>query len=127
VKNTRHTRLLLVGGIMLGLMGLMFLSVDPEIQYTVDEVMDSPESHDSGELNVRGIVQEQSLDSSPSTFILAGEESQIEVSFASIAVPDGFEEGRMVAVKGDLILVGNQWYIEANEIQTGCPSKYETE
>ncbi len=127
MKNTRHTRLLLVGGIMLGLMGLMFLSVDPEIQYTVDEVMDSPESHDSGELNVRGIVQEQSLDSSPSTFILAGEESQIEVSFASIAVPDGFEEGRMVAVKGDLILVGNQWYIEANEIQTGCPSKYETE
>lgn len=127
MKNTRHTRLLLVGGIMLGLMGLMFLSVDPEIQYTVDEVMDSPESHDSGELNVRGIVQEQSLDSSSSTFILAGEESQIEVSFASIAVPDGFEEGRMVAVKGDLILVGNQWYIEANEIQTGCPSKYETE
>ena len=112
---------------MLGLMGLMFLSVDPEIQYTVDEVMDSPESYDSGELNVRGIVQEQSLDSSSNTFILAGEESQIEVSFASIAVPDGFEEGRMVAVKGDLILVGNQWYIEANEIQTGCPSKYETE
>ena len=127
MKNTRHTRLLLVGGIMLGLMGLMFLSVDPEIQYTVDEVMDSPESYDSGELNVRGIVQEQSLDSSSNTFILAGEESQIEVSFASIAVPDGFEEGRMVAVKGDLILVGNQWYIEANEIQTGCPSKYETE
>ena len=127
MKNTRHTRLILVGGIMLGLMGLIFLSVDPEIQYTVDEVMDSPESHDSGELNVRGIVQEQSLDSSSSTFILAGEESQIEVSFASIAVPDGFEEGRMVAVKGDLILVGNQWYIEANEIQTGCPSKYETE
>lgn len=127
MKNTRHTRLLLVGGIMLGLMGLMFLSVDPEIQYTVDEVMDSPESHDSGELNVRGIVQEQSLDSSSSTFILAGDESQIQVSFASIAVPDGFEEGRMVAVKGDLTLVGNIWYIEANEIQTGCPSKYETE
>ena len=59
---------------MLGLMGLMFLSVDPEIQYTVDEVMDSPESYDSGELNVRGIVQEQSLDSSSNTFILAGEE-----------------------------------------------------
>ena len=78
---------------MLGLVGLMFLSVDPEVQYTVDEVMDSPESHDSGELNVRGIVREQSLDSSSSTFILAGEEAQIEVSFASIAVPDGFEEG----------------------------------
>ena len=127
MKNTRHTRLLLVGGIMLGLMGLMFLSVDPEIQYTVDEVMDSPESHDSGELNVRGIVQEQSLDSSSGTFILAGEESQIQVSFASIAVPDGFEEGRMVAVKGYLTLEGNIWHIEANEIQTGCPSKYKTE
>ena len=127
MKNTRYTRLLLVGGIMLGLMGLMFLSVDPEIQYTVDEVMDSPESHDSGELNVRGIVQDKSLDNSSSTFVLAGEESQIEVFFASIAVPDGFEEGRMVAVKGHLKLVGDIWHIEANEIQTGCPSKYETE
>ena len=44
-----------------------------------------------------------------------------------IAVPDGFEEGRMIAVKGNLIQDGEMWIIDAKEIQTGCPSKYETE
>ena len=116
-----------VGAIMLGLLGLMFLSVDPQLQYTVDEVMDYPEDHDSGQVHVRGIVQIQSIDNSSSTFILEGIESQIQVSFASIAVPDGFEEGRMIAVKGDLHQEDGVWNLDAHEIQTGCPSKYETE
>ena len=71
-----------VGAIMLGLLGLMFLSVDPQLQYTVDEVMDYPEDHDSGQVHVRGIVQIQSIDNSSWTFILEGIESQIQVSFA---------------------------------------------
>ena len=112
---------------MLGLIGLMFLSVDPQVQYTVDEVMDSPEEFSSDEVNIRGIVKNQSIDNSSSTFILQGSESQIQVSFAMIAVPDGFEEGRMIAVSGNLIQDGDNWKIDAKEIQTGCPSKYETE
>ena len=112
---------------MLGLIGLMFLSVDPQVQYTVDEVMESPEEFSSDEINIRGIVKNQSIDNSSSTFVLQGSNSQIQVSFAMIAVPDGFEEGRMIAVNGNLIQEGDNWKIEANEIQTGCPSKYETE
>ena len=112
---------------MLGLIGLMFLSVDPQVQYTVDEVMDSPEEFSSDEINIRGIVKNQSIDNSSSTFVLQGSNSQIQVSFAMIAVPDGFEEGRMIAVSGNLIQDGDNWKIDAKEIQTGCPSKYETE
>ena len=112
---------------MLGLIGLMFLSVDPQVQYTVDEVMDSPEDFSSDEVNIRGIVKNQSIDNSSSTFILQGSASQIQVSFAMIAVPDGFEEGRMIAVNGNLIQEGDNWKIDAKEIQTGCPSKYDTE
>ena len=112
---------------MLGLIGLMFLSVDPQVQYTVDEVMDSPEEFSSEEVNIRGIVKNQSIDNSSSTFILQGSASQIQVSFAMIAVPDGFEEGRMIAVNGTLMQEGDSWKIDAKEIQTGCPSKYETE
>ncbi len=112
---------------MLGLVGLMFFSVDPQVQYTVDEVMDSPEDFGSDVINVRGIVQSQSIDNTTSTFTLEGSESEIHVSFAMIAVPDGFEEGRMIAVKGELIQQGEFWHIDAKEIQTGCPSKYETE
>ncbi len=127
MNTTRRSRLLFVGAIMLGLIGLMFLSVDPQVQYTVDEVMDSPEEFSSEEVNIRGIVKNESIDNSSSTFLLQGSESKILVSFAMIAVPDGFEEGRMIAVKGNLIQEGEMWIIDAKEIQTGCPSKYETE
>ena len=112
---------------MLGLVGLMFLSVDPQHQYTVDEIMDSPQDFSSDEINIRGMVKIQSIDNSTSTFMLEGKDSQIQVSFAMIAVPDGFEEGRMIAVNGNLIQEGEIWKIDAKEIQTGCPSKYETE
>ena len=127
MNTTRRSRLLFIGAIMLGLIGLMFLSVDPQVQYTVDEVMDSPEEFSSEEVNIRGIVKNESIDNSSSTFLLQGSESKILVSFAMIAVPDGFEEGRMIAVKGNLIQDGEMWIIDAKEIQTGCPSKYETE
>ena len=127
MNTTRRSRLLFVGAIMLGLIGLMFLSVDPQVQYTVDEVMDSPEEFSSEEVNIRGIVKNESIDNSSSTFLLQGTESEILVSFAMIAVPDGFEEGRMIAVKGNLIQDGEMWIIDSKEIQTGCPSKYETE
>ena len=127
MNTTRRSRLLFVGAIMLGLIGLMFLSVDPQVQYTVDEVMDSPEEFSSEEVNIRGIVKNESIDNSSSTFLLQGSESEILVSFAMIAVPDGFEEGRMIAVKGNLIQDEEMWIIDAKEIQTGCPSKYETE
>ena len=126
MNTTRQSRLLFVGAIMLGLVGLMFLSVDPQHQYTVDEIMDSPEDFSSDEINIRGMVKIQSIDNSTSTFMLEGKDSQIQVSFAMIAVPDGFEEGRMIAVNGNLIQEGEIWKIDAKEIQTGCPSKYET-
>ena len=127
MNTTRKSRLLFVGAIMLGLVGLMFLSVDPQVQYTVDNVMESPEDFTSDEINIRGMVKIQSIDNSTSTFILEGTNSEIQVSFAKIAVPDGFEEGRMIAVNGNLIQEGELWQIDAKEIQTGCPSKYETE
>ena len=127
VRNDRLTRLALVAVVMLGLVGLMFMTVDPEIQYTVDEVMESPEDHDSSEIHLRGIVRFGSVDNQSSTFTLEGLTSELSVSFVSIAVPDGFEEGRTIAVKGELSQDDGNWHLSANEIQTGCPSKYETE
>jgi cytochrome c-type biogenesis protein CcmE len=127
VRNDRLTRLTLVAVVMLGLVGLMFMTVDPEIQYTVDEVMESPEDHDSSEIHLRGIVRFGSVDNQSSTFTLEGLSSELSVSFASIAVPDGFEEGRTIAVKGELSQDDGNWHLSANAIQTGCPSKYETE
>lgn len=126
MKNTRVTRLAVVAAIMAGLLGLMFMSVDPEVQYTVDEVMNSPEEFDSGEVHLRGVVRIGSVDNETSSFLLEGLNSELSVSFESIAVPDGFEEGRTIAVKGQLGKADGSWHLDANEIQTGCPSKYES-
>jgi cytochrome c-type biogenesis protein CcmE len=107
----------------------MFISIDPEVQYTVDEVMASPNEFTSEEVHLRGTVLEGSVDGESKIFILQGsnEESRIFIDISSVALPDGFAEGYVIAVKGDLIEQDGKWTISANSIQTGCPSKYDAE
>ena len=126
---TRGTQLLIVGVALLVLISLMFISIDPEVQYTVDEVMASPNEFTSEEVHLRGTVLEGSVDDQLKIFILQGsnEESQIFIDISSVALPDGFAEGYVIAVKGDLIQQDGKWTITANSIQTGCPSKYDAE
>ncbi len=126
---TRGTRLLIVGVALLVLISLMFISIDPEVQYTVDEVMASPNEFTSEEVHLRGTVLEGSVDDQSKIFILQGsnEESQIFIDISSVALPDGFAEGYVIAVKGDLMQQDGKWTISANSIQTGCPSKYDAE
>ncbi len=127
MKNTRVVRLVAVGVIMLGLIGLMYLSVDPETQYTVDEVMESPEEFENEEVHIRGIVKFDSVNNASHTFVVQGNLFELSVKFTDIAVPDGFGEGKTIAIKGHLSEDSSGWLLTANEIQTGCPSKYETE
>ena len=126
---TRGTRLLIVGVALLVLISLMFLSIHPEVQYTVDEVMASPNEFTSEEVHLRGTVLEGSVDGESKIFILQGsnEESRIFIDISSVALPDGFAEGYVIAVKGDLIEQDGKWTISANSIHTGCPSKYDAE
>ncbi len=126
VSNARVKRLVGVGLLMIGLIILMYVSVDPETQYTVDEVLESPEKFADDELHLRGVVKSGSLDNSSHTFILEGVRSELLVSFSEISVPDGFQEGKTIAVKGILSESESMWELSANEIQTGCPSKYES-
>ena len=124
---TRVTRLLVVGFALIALISLMYISVDPEVQYTVDEVMESPNDFTSSEVHLRGTVMEGSVNNQSKTFILSGANSEIFIDISSVALPDGFAEGYVIAVKGDLLEEDGKWIISANSIQTGCPSKYEAE
>ena len=126
---TRGKRLVVVGLGLFGLISLMLISVDPEVQYTVDEVMVAPEDFISDEIHLRCTVLEGSVDDASKIFILAGtsENAQLFVDISSVALPDGFGEGYMIAVKGDLENIDGKWTISANSIQTGCPSKYSAE
>ena len=101
-------------------------SVDPEIQYSVDEIMDEPVKIQDGHIFVRGAVSPDSLDNQEMTFILKGVTDEIFVDFTDSPIPDGFDEGRTIAVRGDLVKQNGIWVIDSFEIQTGCPSKYES-
>ncbi|RAH16718.1 MAG: hypothetical protein CMB58_003305 [Methanobacteriota archaeon] len=121
---TRKRRLLIVGCSMSLLLVLMFVSVEPEVQYSIDEVMDDPTAYE-GELHVRGEVSIGSLETDNFSFSISGVKHVLHVDYSSTVIPDGFDEGNMIAIKGDLLIIDGLWVIEAHEIQTGCPSKYE--
>tara|TARA_B100001142_G_C13955722_1_gene508998 strand:- start:57 stop:377 length:321 start_codon:yes stop_codon:yes gene_type:complete len=104
---------------------MMLATVDPETQHYIDKVMDDPDSF-SGNAHIRGEVVVGSIDTQNYTFILEGVKHQLIVDFSSAAVPDGFSDGKTIAVKGLLSDSTGSWILEAREIQTGCPSKYES-
>lgn len=120
---TRTNRLLAVGGSILVLVVMMLATVDPQTQYFVDEVMENPEEFE-GQVHLRGEIANNSIDTERYTFILMGVKHELFVDFSGTAVPDGFNEGKTIAVKGQLIYESGSWILEAKEIQTGCPSKY---
>ena len=69
---TRKRRLLIVGCSMSLLLVLMFVSVEPEVQYSIDEVMDDPTAYE-GELHVRGEVSIGSLETDNFSFSISEE------------------------------------------------------
>lgn len=123
---SRISRLAIVFCSSMAILGLMLLSVDPEVQYSVDEIMDEPEKFHNSEVFVRGIVSPDTMKHSEMRFTLEGLSDEILVDFTDSPIPDGFDEGRTIAVRGNMVFHDGFWIIESYEIQTGCPSKYES-
>ena len=121
---SRRNRLLVLGLFVVVALSLVLLGNEPEIQYSVDEVMGAPAEH-SGDVHLRGTVIIDSYDRVNRTFSLGGGAHNLTIDANSIAFPPAFEEGRVVAIKGELSQVGGEWRLLASEIITGCPSKYE--
>ena len=130
VQLTRLSRLLIVFGTSIAIFGLMMVTVDPQVQYSVDEVMSEPGRFEHDNIFVRGIVLPGSMDYDELVFTLKGTTEELIVDFDKSPIPDGFDEGRTIAVRGVLNSEHSPdgsliWIIESFEIQTGCPSKYE--
>ena len=123
VTGTRTSRMILVGACLAALVGLMFLSIEPQTQYSIDEVMSSPDSHE-GDVHLRGQVAIDSLDTSLFSFELVGQVHSLQVDYSDVVLPNNFVEGLTIAIKGNLVSGSSGWLLEAQEIQTGCPSKY---
>jgi len=108
---------------MAALVAMMFVSIEPSTQYYIDEVMESPEDYE-GDVHLRGQVEPGTIDTSMSSFMLIGIEYSLIIDFSGAAIPDGFDEGHTIAIKGQLLNSEQGWILMAKEIQTGCPSKY---
>ncbi|MAH98417.1 MAG: hypothetical protein CMA12_03575 [Euryarchaeota archaeon] len=123
---TRTRRLSIVFGASFAVFILMMISVNPEIQYSVDEIMSDPTDFENQDIFVRGVVSDGTLDSDEMVFVLEGIDFNIIVDFSETPIPDGFDEGKTIAVRGLFQLIEGNWSIDSQEIQTGCPSKYES-
>lgn len=123
---SKKTKLLIISLAMASVLLLMLISVDPEVQYSVDEVMENPNEHENKNLFVRGDVLNNSLISEQKSFIISGINYEIIVDYSAASLPEGFQEGLPVATKGKFVKIDNYWSLQASEIITGCPSKYET-
>ena len=122
--------MLIVFGTSIAIFALMMVTVDPQVQYSVDEVMSDPERFERENIFIRGIVLPGSMDYDELVFTLQGSTEEVIVDFSETPIPDGFDEGRTIAVRGVLKSENSSdgalfWVIESFEIQTGCPSKYE--
>ncbi|MAP85343.1 MAG: hypothetical protein CL979_02020 [Euryarchaeota archaeon] len=131
MQLTRLSRLLIVFGTSIAIFGLMMVTVDPQVQYSVDEIMDDPERFEDSNIFVRGMVSHETVDFDDMKFTLEGSNELLIVDFSNSPIPEGFDEGRTIAVRGILNSVSDAdgleiWVIDSFEIQTGCPSKYES-
>ncbi|MDG1525445.1 MAG: cytochrome c maturation protein CcmE [Candidatus Thalassarchaeaceae archaeon] len=121
----RRIRILVTLGLIVALLGLMLISVEPEVDLSVDQLMESPDQYEGETLRLHGTVQ--ILDMENHTLILAGETFTIEIDYSGTSLPSGADEGKTISVRGELTSNGEDWITHAYEIKTGCPSKYEAE
>ena len=125
VGITRGKRLVIVLLSFSVIISLMFISIRPQIQYSVDEIMQSPNDFENTEIFIRGEVMKNSIDYDNMTFQLNGSNEYLIIDYSKSQMPDSFTDGITISVKGLLTESNGIWTINGKEIQTGCPSKYE--
>lgn len=115
----------MIGAIItIGLMATLLLQA-PVPTTTVDELMNSPESHLDDEVAVRGQVLDGSIDNGTMTFVLEGETTTLTIRFTDASVSNGLDDNRTVYAEGVLLYEDGDYILEASVIKTSCPSKYE--
>ena len=116
---------LLVGG---ALTYLIATSFDESMVYykTVEEVLDERARFEGEPVRINGLLVEGSVKHKPGTdefrFTLSKNGKIIEVAYSGI-LPDSMEPGRELVVQGTLEKGSD--CLNASEILTKCPSKYE--
>ncbi|MBG17199.1 MAG: hypothetical protein CMB77_02445 [Euryarchaeota archaeon] len=123
----RRIRLLLFGCLVVLATGAAFFVRSPEVSISVTEITDDPSEFAAHKIAVRGVVENESLDEVERGFWLGDNDAVIYVDYGATTLSDAFAEGRTILVRGVLEQRDSGWVLAAEEIQVGCPSKYEAE
>lgn len=102
----------LVGGA-----GVAFAGAQPEASLTPSEAHEAAEGH----ARVKGVVE--AVDRKAGTFTLGGDGEQVRVQ--TDRLPSAVTAGNSLLAEGTLTHDEGGPVLEAEEIQMGCPSKYE--
>ncbi len=121
----RRVRIVITLGLIAALMGLMFISVEPEVDLSVDQLMESPEQYDGETFRLHGTIL--SLDLDNRTLILKGDAETIVIDYSGASLPAAADDNKTISVRGELTSNDGVWTMNAYEIKTGCPSKYAAE
>jgi len=97
----RRLRLLWLGAVIVASLLATLLLTPPEGSLSVDDVM------------------------SDGVFTLSGEQHGMAVKIGASQLSAAFSEGKTILVTGEFTQDGGIWTIHAEDIQVGCPSKYE--
>ena len=121
----RRSRILVTLAMIVGLGGLMLITIEPEVDLSVDQLMESPEQYEGDTFRLHGTVL--NLDIGNDSLALQGQNQSIVIDFSGASLPSGVDEGKTISVRGELVATNDDWTMHAYEIKTGCPSKYEAE
>lgn len=109
---------MLAGLVLLGGLTVAVAGASPQATLTPTKALDA----EPGSASVKGMVA--SLDRANGTFTLTDGEQSLRVVYEG-ALPAAVQAGRGVVAEGHIVHQEGQAVLQADEIQIGCPSKYE--
>ena len=121
----RRLRLLWLGAVIVASLLATLLLTPPEGSLSVDDVMSDPDQRKGDSISVRGIVENGTYNSTTGVFTLSGEQHGMAVKIGASQLSAAFSEGKTILVTGEFTQDSGIWTIHAEDIQVGCPSKYE--
>ncbi len=96
---------------------IAFWGTQPPRSYRPSEILQSPESYEGKNIQVRGIIT--SHNSTAKIFLLGDTVVNMTVSYTSL--PEGFQIGIEMIVKGVLRKSDGNWIFNAQEVLVGHP------
>lgn len=110
-------RLVIALVFLVGGAGVAFAGAQPEASLTPSEAQEAGEGH----ARVKGVVE--AVDRKAGTFTLGGDGEQVRVETSRL--PSAVTPGNSLLAEGELAHTEAGVVLVAEEIQMGCPSKYE--